>query len=30
MVDLRNIYLPEEIRRRGFIYESIGRPGAKS
>jgi UDPglucose 6-dehydrogenase len=30
MVDLRNIYLPEDVRRRGFVYESIGRPGAKS
>jgi len=22
---LRNIYLPEEIARHGFIYESVGR-----
>src|SRR3982751_3603747 len=26
IVDLRNIYLPEEMRQRGFIYESVGRP----
>ena len=26
MVDLRNIYRPEEARRRGFSYSSIGRP----
>ena len=25
IVDLRNIYLPEEMRQRGFIYESVGR-----
>jgi UDPglucose 6-dehydrogenase len=25
LVDLRNIYLPEEIARHGFVYESIGR-----
>jgi UDPglucose 6-dehydrogenase len=25
LVDLRNIYLPEEIARHGFIYESVGR-----
>jgi UDPglucose 6-dehydrogenase len=25
MVDLRNIYRPEEMTERGFIYESIGR-----
>ena len=28
VVDLRNIYLPEEMRQRGFIYESVGRPRA--
>jgi UDPglucose 6-dehydrogenase len=26
IVDLRNIYPPEEMFRYGFIYESIGRP----
>jgi len=26
IVDLRNIYLPDEMRQRGFIYESVGRP----
>ena len=26
MVDLRNIYRPEEVRRSGFTYFSIGRP----
>ena len=26
MVDLRNVYPPEEVRRRGFAYASIGRP----
>jgi len=25
MVDLRNIYRPEEVERHGFVYESIGR-----
>jgi UDPglucose 6-dehydrogenase len=25
LVDLRNIYLPEEIARHGFVYESVGR-----
>jgi UDPglucose 6-dehydrogenase len=25
MVDLRNVYRPEELRRRGFQYTSIGR-----
>ncbi len=25
MIDLRNIYRPEEVRRRGFTYHSIGR-----
>jgi UDPglucose 6-dehydrogenase len=29
IVDLRNIYPPEEIQRRGFIYESVGRPNGK-
>ncbi len=26
LVDLRNIYPPEEVARCGFVYESIGRP----
>jgi len=26
IVDLRNIYRPEEMARHGFIYESVGRP----
>ena len=26
IVDLRNIYRPEEMRRRGFAYVSVGRP----
>jgi UDPglucose 6-dehydrogenase len=26
VVDLRNIYRPEDMAAHGFIYESIGRP----
>jgi UDPglucose 6-dehydrogenase len=26
IVDLRNIYRPEEVRSRGFTYVSVGRP----
>ena len=26
VVDLRNVYRPEEMAERGFIYESVGRP----
>ncbi|MBI1339768.1 nucleotide sugar dehydrogenase [bacterium] len=26
IVDLRNIYAPEEVTRRGFAYDSVGRP----
>ena len=26
VVDLRNIYRPDEMAQRGFIYESVGRP----
>ena len=26
IVDLRNIYRPEEMAERGFLYESVGRP----
>ena len=25
IVDLRNVYRPEEVRRRGFVYDSVGR-----
>jgi UDPglucose 6-dehydrogenase len=25
LVDLRNVYRPDEIARHGFVYESIGR-----
>jgi UDPglucose 6-dehydrogenase len=28
LVDLRNVYVPEEMRRHGFTYVSIGRPDA--
>jgi len=27
VIDLRNIYRPEEMIRRGFSYQSVGRPG---
>jgi UDPglucose 6-dehydrogenase len=27
VVDLRNIYRPDEMRRLGFAYTSLGRPG---
>lgn len=26
LVDLRNVYRPDDITRHGFVYESIGRP----
>ena len=26
VVDLRNIYRPQDMKRRGFTYTSIGRP----
>jgi len=26
LIDLRNIYRPEEVARHGFVYESVGRP----
>ena len=29
LVDLRNIYRPEEVARHGFVYESVGRPHAR-
>jgi UDPglucose 6-dehydrogenase len=29
VVDLRNVYRPEEMAAHGFTYESIGRPGVK-
>jgi UDPglucose 6-dehydrogenase len=25
LVDLRNVYRPEEVARHGFVYESVGR-----
>jgi hypothetical protein len=30
VIDLRNIYRPEEMVGRGFIYESVGRSMNKS
>lgn len=30
LIDLRNIYRPDEMEPRGFIYESVGRPGRSS
>jgi hypothetical protein len=30
IVDLRNVYRPEEMHRRGFAYTSVGRPTAAS
>ena len=29
MIDLRNIYKPEDMIAAGFIYHSIGRPGGE-
>jgi UDPglucose 6-dehydrogenase len=29
VVDLRNVYRPEEMAEHGFVYESIGRPTVK-
>ena len=29
IIDLRNIYLSEEMVQRGFTYESVGRPGSR-
>ena len=29
MVDLRNIYRPEEMEAAGFVYESVGRPAGQ-
>jgi UDPglucose 6-dehydrogenase len=26
LVDLRNVYDPAEVRAKGFVYSSIGRP----
>jgi UDPglucose 6-dehydrogenase len=28
LVDLRNIYKPDDMRARGFAYTSVGRPGS--
>ncbi len=30
LVDLRNIYRPEDVERRGFAYVSVGRPSAQT
>jgi UDPglucose 6-dehydrogenase len=30
VIDLRNIYRPEEMTKRGFIYESVGRHGTET
>ena len=30
LVDLRNIYLPDEMKQRGFVYQSVGRPASKA
>ena len=30
IIDLRNIYRPDEMAQRGFTYESVGRPGSKA
>ncbi|HVY57650.1 MAG TPA: UDP-glucose/GDP-mannose dehydrogenase family protein [Xanthobacteraceae bacterium] len=30
VVDLRNIYRPEEMARHGFLYESVGRPSRRA
>jgi UDPglucose 6-dehydrogenase len=29
LIDLRNIYRPEEVARHGFVYDSIGRPARR-
>lgn len=29
VIDLRNIYRPEEMERLGFVYESVGRPAVR-
>jgi UDPglucose 6-dehydrogenase len=30
LVDLRNIYRPQDMVRWGFLYVGVGRPGAKA
>jgi UDPglucose 6-dehydrogenase len=30
VIDLRNIYRPDDMTRRGFIYQGVGRPGTAS
>jgi UDPglucose 6-dehydrogenase len=30
LVDLRNIYRPQDMARRGFLYVGVGRAGAKA
>jgi UDPglucose 6-dehydrogenase len=29
VVDLRNVYRPEDMEAHGFVYESVGRPAVK-
>ena len=29
LIDLRNIYLPQDVMQRGFVYDSVGRPNPK-
>ena len=29
IIDLRNVYLPEDIKKRGFLYEGVGRSRPK-
>ncbi|MBV8838849.1 MAG: UDP-glucose 6-dehydrogenase, partial [Alphaproteobacteria bacterium] len=29
LVDLRNVYQPDDVARQGFIYDSVGRPKPK-
>ena len=29
IIDLRNVYLPEDITKRGFLYEGVGRSRPK-
>jgi UDPglucose 6-dehydrogenase len=30
VIDLRNVYRPEDMTRQGFVYDSIGRPPGTS
>jgi UDPglucose 6-dehydrogenase len=29
VVDLRNVYRPEDMAAHGFVYESVGRPAGQ-